>query len=108
MSWVTDVLLLFPSYGVDDDNGVALDNINSWLNGNSTGILNNLDMHAGGAKSMQACVYGGAFNYLKVNEFIQVVKNQSWEDREHVQLLLKGEQEKHFTMHTLLNHPEDS
>jgi hypothetical protein len=108
MSYITDVLLLFPSYGVDDDNGVALDNINSWIKENSTGILKNLNMHAGGSKSMQACVYGGAFNYLKVDKFIQVVKNQSWENREHVQLLLKNEEEDHFTMHTLLNRLEDS
>jgi hypothetical protein len=91
MSWVTTVLLIFSLAAVfyDDDgeeigveNLPALENINAWLQKNGRGILDNLDERViSSGKAMQACVYGGAFNFLKVDEFIEVVKAQSWRER---------------------------
>lgn len=114
MSWVTDVLLVFSLEELYDEDEedlkiiLALNNINSWLKENGRGILANLDEHAGGGKAMQACVYGGAFNFLKIDEFIKVVKEQPWRARGNVQLLVKGEDEKSFTIHTLSNHQDYS
>ena len=62
------------------------ENINGWLQKNGQGILDNLDEQViRSGKTMQARVYGGAFNFLKVDEFIEVVKAQSWRKRENVQ-----------------------
>jgi hypothetical protein len=114
MSWVTDVLLIFSLEEFYSEDGnrlesiLALDNINSWLEENGKGSLGNLNEYAGGGKAMQACVYGGAFNFLKIDEFIKVVKEQSWRMRENVQLLLQDEEDECFTMHTLLEHQQDS
>jgi hypothetical protein len=113
MSWVTDVLLIFSLEELYDEEEeleiiLALNNINSWLKEDGRGVLANLDTYAGGGKAMQACVYGGAFNFLKIDEFIKVVKEQPWRARGNVQLLLKDEEEKSFTMHTLLDHQQDS
>jgi hypothetical protein len=102
MSWVTDVLLIFSLAEVfyEDDgeemglkNVPALENINAWLQKNGKGILDNLDEYViSSGKGMQARVYGGAFNFLKIDEFIEVVKAQSWRKRKNVQLLIQVEQ----------------
>ena len=114
MSWVTDVLLTFSLEELYDEDGeevesiIALDTINSWLKEESKGVLHNLDQYAGNGKAMQACVYGGAFNFLKIDEFIKVVKEQPWRSPENVQSLLKDEQEERFTMCTLSVFQKDS
>ncbi|MEH2207720.1 MAG: hypothetical protein V7K53_27235 [Nostoc sp.] len=80
----------------------GLENINLWLQENGKGVLDNLNEHvSSGGKAMQARVYGGAFNFLKVDEFIEVVKAQSWRELENVQLLIQDEQEERFTIYTL-------
>jgi hypothetical protein len=50
---------------------------------------------------MGACVYGGAFKFLKINDFISVVERQSWRARENVQLLIQDQEEERFTVYTL-------
>ena len=54
---------------------------------------------------MQACVYGGAFNFLDVDEFIEFVKVQAWREPQNVQLLIQGEEDEHFTIYTLSDMP---
>ena len=110
MSWVTDVLLIFNREELYDEDGEeleiipALDNINTWLQQNGKGPFDNLDQQVfSGGKAMGACVYGGAFNFLKINDFISVVEKQSWRERENVQLLIQDEEEERFTMYTLSN-----
>ncbi len=110
MSWVTDILLIFSLEERYDDDGEeferisALDNINAWLQTNGKGALDNLDEHVNsGGKAMGACIYGGAFNFLEVDDFITVVKAQSWRARENVQLLVQKPEEERFTVHNLSN-----
>lgn len=107
MSWVTDVILIFNVAEQYDDNEEfldsvsALDNINAWLEENDYGKLIDIGEYAGGGKYMQANVYGGAFNFLKIDEFIALIKKQQWHEPENVQLLIQDEQESRFTLHTL-------
>lgn len=110
MSWVTDVLLIFSLGELFDEDGeelesiAALNNINTWLQECGKGVLDNLDQHIiSGGKPMGACVYGGAFNFLKIDDFISVVEKQPWRERECVQLLIQDEEEERFTMYTFSN-----
>ncbi len=50
---------------------------------------------------MQARVFGGAYNFLKVNEFIEVVKSQRWREPQNVQLLIQDEEDERFTLYDL-------
>ncbi|NEO83187.1 MAG: hypothetical protein F6J87_02835 [Spirulina sp. SIO3F2] len=106
MSWVTDILLIF-SIGefFDEDEEpeklLALATINDWLITNDFTSLTNLDQHVIGGKGMQACVYGGAFNHFRTQDFIKVVKSQLWKQPQSVQLLIQDEDDEYFTMHTI-------
>jgi hypothetical protein len=94
MSWVTDVLLVFSLQEVysreylKEQNLPTLQNINRWLEKHNQTALDNLAIHTiSSPKSMQSCIYGGAFNYLKLDEFIEIVHSQKWSHRKGVQLL---------------------
>lgn len=108
MSWVTDVLLIFNVDEFFDDNLddfleeiPALNNINSWLKKHKFQPLDNLDQYVNTGKSMQACVYGGAFDSLKPQDLIEIVKAQAWKKPQNVQLLIQGEAEERFTVYSL-------
>ncbi len=108
MSWVTDVLLIFNVCELYDENNneleevPALKGIQAWFDHKGRGMLDNLDEHAiSGGKVMQACVYGGAYNFFECGEFIQMVISQSWRKPESVQLLTQDEEESRFTIHSI-------
>jgi hypothetical protein len=118
MSWVADVLLVFSLGEVwadymepveADEDGepveepLPLRNINAWLRGNYWQSLNKLDDCVNTGKPMQTCVDGGAYNFLKIGEFIEVVKAQPWQKPQNVQLLIKDEPDERFTMYTLFD-----
>ena len=93
MSWVTDVLLIFNVSELYDENNneleevPALKGIQVWFEQKGRGMLDNLDEHAvSGGKVMQACVYGGSYNFFECDEFIEMVKTQSSRKPESVQL----------------------
>ncbi len=80
----------------------ALSQITSWLEEHDWGILDNLGQHVhSGGKAMQACVYGGAFNFLKIDEFIEVVKAQACREPQNVQLLIQREEDERFHIHSV-------
>src|SRR4051812_24923201 len=108
MSWVTDVLLTFNlEERMDDDfneleSCQALDNINSWLDEHEQGKLDDLSTHVGsGGKAMQCHVYGGAFNFMEIDEFIGLVLSQPWKRPESVTLLTKDEEQDAFVVHNI-------
>ena len=105
MSWVTDVLQTMNlEERFDDDCNIlesceALDNINAWLEERELGKLDELSSHVvSGGKAMQCYVYGGAFNFMKVDEFISMVASQTWKHPDAVRLLIKDEEEDAFTI----------
>jgi len=106
MSCVTDVLLTVNlEERFDDDlneteSCKALDNINSWLERHELGVLDELSTHVESCgKAMQCHIYGGAFNFMEIDEFIAVVLSQNWQKPESVMLLTKDEEEDAFTIH---------
>jgi hypothetical protein len=116
MSWVTDVLLIFSVGEVwadymepveANENGdsveepLPLRNIDAWLLENNWRSLTRLDDYVNTGKPMQTRVYGGAYNFLKISEFIEVVKAQPWQEPQNVQLLIQDDPDDRFTLHTL-------
>jgi len=108
MSWVTDVILClsveerFQDHSDFSESCESLDKINAWLGEHEQGKLDELSEHVvSGGKAMQAFVYGGAFNFLDVEDFIKVVLSQEWKMPQAVQLLVKKEEDEAFTMHTI-------
>jgi len=108
MSWVTDVVL-FCSTNENYDDLVNLDGyrelpkaiaeINAWLEEHKHNPLLAFSELDGSEKAMQANVYGGAFNFLKIDPFIEAVMNAKWNTPESVQLMIKDEEENWFTLH---------
>ena len=110
MSWVTDVLLitgLGERFDDDRDDFVesckALDNINTWLEQHEQGKLDELsDYVVSGGKGMQCYVYGGAFNFLEVDDFVSLVLSQKWKNPKAVMLLTKESEHTVFTVHQII------
>ncbi|MBD2038883.1 hypothetical protein H6F76_28440 [Leptolyngbya sp. FACHB-321] len=116
MSWVTDVLLIFSLGEVwadymepieADENGESVEEplplrtINAWLIKNNQQSLNRWDEYVNTGKPMQSRIYGGAYNFLKISEFVEVVKAQPWQEPQNMQLLIKDDPEDRFTLYTL-------
>jgi len=113
MSRITDVLVLLSldetwveeneTELVEEVESAALEAVNSWLRREYNVSLVNLSEHAfpAGDKAMQALVYGGAFNRLDEEEFLQVVRTQNWVAPDDVQILMKSEGESRFTLYTI-------
>ena len=106
MAWGTDILLLLSldETCVEDDEELreieseALTQVNGWLNKNGYGQLINLSDHAfkAGNRAMLALVFGGAFNRLDDEVFVEIVAKQNWLSRPNVQLFIKCEGEERF------------
>jgi hypothetical protein len=60
-----------------------------------------LDDYVNPRKPMQARMSGGADNFLKISEFIEVVKAQPWQELQNVQLLIQDDPDDRFTLYTL-------
>lgn len=107
MGWVIDVLLICSLDEVYDDEceafkeAIPLNAINAWLAEHRFSSLVQLDQYVNTGKAMTACVYGGAYNFLRISEFIEVVTTQPWREPRSVQLLLKDEPDERFTMYAL-------
>jgi len=105
MSWVSDVLLCMNlEERIDEEMNVLsscepIDQINQWLGDRELGTLAELSTHmATGGKASQCYVFGGAFNYLKADEFRDYVFSRSWVAPESVQLFIKDEQDDRFRL----------
>ena len=104
MSWITDVLLIFSVAELFDEHGeeveqiVPLFNINTWLEENNFYVLENLDSSV--RTGMQACVYGGSFNYFNSTKFIEVIQKQPWQEPASVLLLMQEEDDKRFKIYS--------
>jgi len=109
MSWVTGVILIVElgEYYDDEtgdracaspDNLPAIKEINQWLDERLNERLTHLSCFIKSGKTMPAEVFGGAFNYLKVNEFDDFVRSRKWKNPENIQLMTKDEEEERFIL----------
>lgn len=58
------------------------------------------DEHArwGGTKAPEATLYGGAYNFLDVEQFLRTVEAQPWRARSDLQVFLKEQQDDRWTV----------
>ena len=105
---LTDVLLIVNLEerarldGDYDETCEALDNINAWLEKLGYGNLDDLSQHVQTSGHMiQSDIYGGAFNLLKIDEFVPLVLSQKWKRPDSVMLLTKDEGQDVFTVHKI-------
>lgn len=111
MSYVTNVILLC---GLSEESGgedvyPAIDELNKWLtdsNYQHAGLFH-LNGHEGGHKAWEAEVFGGAFNYLSIDEFMKKVSAVKWEQPDCVQVLFKGQEDEVWGMVHLID-PQQS
>jgi hypothetical protein len=106
MSYVTNVLLLFSLEenlieGEFREKAPVIGGVNGWLEEHAFAGMENLSVHAGREKAMQANIYGGAYNYFDVDEFAEFLKEQSWRAPHSVQLLVKCEEDGKFSLRSL-------
>lgn len=75
MSVVTNVLV--SGFGGCDPSGcnILIDALNDYLREHELGRLTQIGKHAGGTRAMETILWGGAFNYLCINEFIKIYQD---------------------------------
>jgi hypothetical protein len=93
MSVVTTVIL---TCGImedpeTDDVFPAIDFLNAYLTEQNKGTLTRLTDHFGGHKYPQINIFGGAFNYLDVEGFVEQLLKAPWHSIDDVTLLVNGE-----------------
>lgn len=109
MSWVTNILI---TCGVGEEDGddkfPPIDRVNEWLlaNGQHAG-LSHLNGHEGGHKAWEVDVFGGAFNYLPIEDFIKAVAAAKWDQPDRVQVWIMGQEEEVFGLLHLVS-PQES
>jgi len=99
---LTEVLLIMnleereSTDGVYDESCEALDNINAWLEKQGHGDLDTL------SSGNPSDICGGAFNLLKIDEFVSLVLSQKWKRPDSVMLLTKEQEQDAFTVHKII------
>ena len=95
MSRVTN-LILCEHESVGGHECLPIEPINRFLAGRHSEFCK-VDKYAGGSKFMEIGVWVAAVNYLGSEEdLIRVVREQTWEFPEHVQLFIKQQEEDGF------------
>lgn len=105
VSYVTNIILTCgPSEEDGEDVFPAIDEVNAWLldNGQHSG-LTHLNGHEGGGKAWECDVFGGAFNYLHIDEFAKAVAGARWTRPDQVQLFISGQEEDVFGLVNLVD-----
>jgi len=117
MSWTTSVILLFnlaEEYHEDEDSisqnllpeytgSAALGAVNMWLkerDHSELADLSNVQHPVGNLPACNSGIHIGCFNHLDSEEFRDVVFAQAWRIPEFVQLLVKDEMDRMFTVYT--------
>lgn len=98
MSYVADTIIWT---ALEEETAIA--GIQAWLAEHDYGQLVEISNYAGGKKAVQASWWAGAFNYLKIQSFLQVVFSQSWEYPNDVRVIIKDEHDDVPTMYAEAN-----
>jgi hypothetical protein len=86
------------------EDGVTLDDLNRWFDGQRVGLLlDNTDADGawGGGKAPQVTVYAGAFNFLHTDELMAHLAALPWAYPDSVQLFVNEEEEYRFAVYLL-------
>lgn len=93
MSVVTTIIITCSILEDNDTEDVfpAIDFLNEYLASNNRGTFKNITEHFGGNKYPQINIFGGAFNWLDMQEFANKLLQAPWFEPENVILLVNGE-----------------
>ena len=107
MSWITDVIICVGLVEQYDKSFNLLEKIEpieevrAWLEEKDFGGLAELSSYMGtDGKAPSSLVYGGSYNHLDVEAFKEFVFNREWNDPDSVQVLLKDQEGRGYTMHS--------
>lgn len=93
MSWYNTVVLSFSCGEFEDEEDdsnhdcAALRKINAWLRRRHFEALSDLNSASNGNLGSNAVLFGGCYNYLDVEAFIEFVGQQDWKHSDDVQVL---------------------
>ena len=102
MSHVTDIVLstMLGDSKHSGEEHLSVNQLNKYLIENYGGWhLVQVNHNAGGGKAMQCDLYIAAINHLNISEFLEAFYKISWDAPEYVQLMLKDEHDKRFTIY---------
>lgn len=112
MSWIWNVMLSVSSeecyLNETDEEPLKtpppIEKLNEWLEADEVRNYGPLtDLTAG--TDMSAYVFGGGFKHFDIEEFINVVSNQEWKNKDKVQLFVQYEE---IAKWTILDFSEDT
>ena len=99
MSWYTTVVLSFSTGEFDGEmppkDFEPLLLVNAWLKQQKFSKLSDLSR---GKLGSNALLYGGCYNHLDLDEFMKVVGQQHWQDREDVQMIVWDGDDSQFSV----------
>lgn len=97
MSYVTNIILTATmlEFEGDSDACPAVDHVNEWLRARGLGELKRAD-NIGNPRALEAAIFFGAFNYLDLGEFVEVIASAPWVDDEGVVVFVKRQDDGHF------------
>ncbi len=104
MSHVTSIMLSFSNAENDGDiefHPAPLIAVQTWLVRNRHLQLSQLNLYFGGEKAPEVNVWAGAFNYLDIEGFIQLVKDQAWIDPMNVQVFVCDQEDERWTLYPI-------
>ncbi len=88
MSVVTGVLICYSL----EENETPIVEIGKWLEANNKSPLHQLDEKMCNGKHPQMMVWGGGYNYLDNDEFIELFKSRDWINKEQVFMIFNMEE----------------
>ena len=94
MSWYNSIVLTFASDEFEEDGDETIETcpalraINHWLKRQEYPALKNMNPQERGPLGTNAVLFGGCYNKLDVEAFVDMVAEQSWKRISDVQILL--------------------
>ena len=103
MSYVANTILTF---GVLEDAKLRLAEVNKFFDDDCKGFVDCNDESLpigwyGGSKMLETNICIGAFNYLKVDELIEHLREIKWEEPKNVQLIIQNQNDEKFAIKEL-------
>lgn len=104
MSWIWSVMLSFSDEELWEDGEDAprrtcrpMERINAWIpHGRLVDLVSPTYKDDVGS-GIAANLFGGGYNHLDMDAFIEVVESQDWKDRANLQLWIKGDEDQSWT-----------
>jgi hypothetical protein len=90
----------------DTDYPCAIAEIQRWLQRHRYGELTDVAPYAGGTKALETAVFLGAFNYLRLGDFLAAVQAAPWSYYDSVQVFVQEQNDTLYREYALF--PEQS